>query len=498
MSSSSTEAPLSPDLEKNGASSTDVTKVGVAPAIAKPENAPSGAPVDPWDTDPENPRNWSSRKKWTMTAIVSAYNFVPPLASSMMAPALPQIAEHFNITSQTVVSLTLSIFLLSFAIGPLLFAPLSEVYGRTWVLHGGNLAFLAFSLGCAYSKNAGTLAAMRFMSGLAGSGPIACGGGSIGDLFAPRERAGAMAVFSLGPLVRPVVGPNAGGFIASTVGYKWIFITIAATCGVLAAAGLPLLRETYAPVIRVQRGDDGVKLPGLEGEGRGAVLRMIWLNTQRPIILLTRSFICFILSVYMSLIYGTYYLMFTTFPGLFLETYHFSVGVSGLAYLGLGIGFVLSTLIGAKAGNAIYQRLADRNGGVGKPEMRIPALIFGSFFIPVGLFWYGWSAEAKLHWIMPIIGTAIFAFGFMTAFLPIQLYLVDAFTYAASALAAASVLRSLFGFAFPLFGAQMFDALGTGGGNSLLGGLAIVLGIPFPIWIYFKGEDMRKGNPLNR
>lgn len=86
----------------------------------------------------------------------------------------------------------------------------------------------------------------------------------------------------------------------------------------------------------------------------------------------------------------------------------------------------------------------------------------------------------------------------MFVYLPIQLYLVDAFTYAASALAAASSLRALFGFAFPLFGAQMFAALGFGGGNSLLAGLAILTGIPFPLWLYYRGEQARLRNPLNR
>ena len=82
--------------------------------------------------------------------------------------------------------------------------------------------------------------------------------------------------------------------------------------------------------------------------------------------------------------------------------------------------------------------------------------------------------------------------------LPIQLYLVDTFTYAASALAAASVFRSMLGFAFPLFGSQMFDTLGIGPGNSLLAGLAIVLGIPFPVWLWFYGEKMRASSSLAR
>lgn len=82
--------------------------------------------------------------------------------------------------------------------------------------------------------------------------------------------------------------------------------------------------------------------------------------------------------------------------------------------------------------------------------------------------------------------------------LPIQLYLVDTFTFAASALAAASVFRSMLGFAFPLFGSQMFAALGVGGGNSLLAGLAIALGIPFPVWLWFYGESMRAKSSLAR
>jgi hypothetical protein len=159
---------------------------------------------------------------------------------------------------------------------------------------------------------------------------------------------------------------------------------------------------------------------------------------------------------------------------------------------------MLATIFGAKFADQVYKHLGEKNGGVCTPEMRIPALFFGSLFVPIGLFWYGWSAQAALHWIMPIIGTGIFAFGMMSTFLPIQLYLVDSFAYAASATAAAALFRSLLGFAFPLFGQQMFDALGLGGGNSLLAGLAIVLGIPFPVWIYYKGAEMRARNPLTR
>ena len=117
---------------------------------------------------------------------------------------------------------------------------------------------------------------------------------------------------------------------------------------------------------------------------------------------------------------------------LFTHTYGFGIGTSGIAYLGLGTGFILASVVGARFLDKVYAHYRAQNNGVGKPEMRIPALIIGSLFIPVGLLyvhrihlqvlevvhdlrsWYGWSAQAKIHWIMPIIGTGIFGFGLMT------------------------------------------------------------------------------------
>ncbi|KAG1734164.1 multidrug resistance protein 4 [Suillus lakei] len=457
-----------------------------------------------WEHDPVNPRNWSPAKKWITTTIVSLYNFVAPLATSVMAPGLPNLAIVLGITDPTVLAMTLSVVLLSYAIGPLFLAPLSEVYGRVWVLHLGNIFFLAFNLGCALSRNATTFIIFRFLAGFAGSAPIACGGGVVSDLFSERERASAMALYSLGPLIGPSIGPVMGGIIAQLVGIQYVFYVIVGICAAAAVLGIPLLRETYAPVIRLHLALDPEKAaaehPDLTAHHTGK-WAYLWINLKRPVILLTGSFVCFILSLYMA--FRVNFLMFATFPA-----YHFSTEMGGLTYLGFGFGLLSAVVFGAKVSNKIYlhvqqdyllppfllQKMEERVN----QRMRVPALIIGSFFVPVGLLWYGWSAQAKVHWIMPVIGSAIFGFGLMTTFLPIQLYLVDSFYYAASALAAASTFRSLLGFAFPLFGEQMFAALGYGGGNSLLAGLAIVIGIPFPVWIYYTGERIRARSSLTR
>jgi hypothetical protein len=127
-----------------------------------------------------------------------------------------------------------------------------------------------------------------------------------------------------------------------------------------------------------------------------------------------------------------------------------------------------------------------------KPEYRLPPLIPGSFLIPIGLFIYGWTVDKHTHWIVPIIGTAFVGMGILATFMPIQTYLVDAFTvHAASALAANTVLRSLAGAFLPLAGPAMYSALGLGWGNSLLAFIAVAM-TPIP-WIFFKyGERIRK------
>ncbi|TFK72091.1 multidrug resistance protein 4 [Pluteus cervinus] len=476
---------------------------------------PKGNDEDDWDTSPHNPRNWSSTRKWTAVGVVSLYTFIAPLASSMIAPGLPEIGTQYHITSSTELNLVLSIFLLSFAFAPLILAPLSEMYGRTWVLHIGNLLSIGINLGCAFVKTKQSLIALRFLAGAAGAAPAACGGGSIADLFDEKGRASAMALYILGPLLGPIIGPVAGGFITQDVGIKWVFIVIGVVCGVAALIGIPLLQETYGPVIRLrlnkkaqsnvcdietnptQKGDGGKRPTILYATGKQRA-KYVLNNLTRPILILAKSFICFILSLYLAFNNGIYYLMFVTFAELFATTYGFGPGVGGLAYLGLGVGFISATIVGVRFADRVYAHLARKNGGKGKPEMRIPAMFLGSLFVPIGIFWYGWSAQAKLHWIMPIIGTGIFGFGLMNSFLSVNLYLVDAFTFAASALAAGSVFRSMVGFIFPLFGEDIYKRLGLGGGNSLLAGLAIVLGIPFPVWIYFKGEEMRQKNQLTK
>jgi len=213
----------------------------------------------------------------------------------------------------------------------------------------------------------------------------------------------------------------------------------------------------------------------------------------RPFRLLGTQIIVQVLAVYMAYLYGLLYLVLSTFPRLWEGVYHESVGIGGLNYISLGLGFFLATQICAPINDRIYKRLKKRNNGVGKPEFRTPLMVPGSMILPIGLFLYGWSAEKQTHWIVPNIGACILGAGVIIGFQCIQTYLVDSYTrFAASAVGAATVLRSLAGFGFPLFAPAMYNTLGYGWGNSLLGFIAIGLGLPAPFLLWKFGARLRE------
>jgi multidrug resistance protein len=165
----------------------------------------------------------------------------------MVAPALTSIASEFNITNEVELSLTLSIFVLAYAVGPLFLGPLSDMYGRVVVLQLANAFYLCFNLGCGFTQSKGQMIAFRFLSGLGGSAPLAIGGGVLSDLFRAEERGRAISIYSLAPLLGPAIGPIAGGFISMKTTWRWVFRATTIADAAIQIAGLFFLQETYPP-----------------------------------------------------------------------------------------------------------------------------------------------------------------------------------------------------------------------------------------------------------
>ena len=347
---------------------------------------------------------------------------------------------EFKSDSLELASFVVSVYVLGYAAGPLLLAPLSEIYGRVPLYHVGNLGFVAFTIGCALAPSLPSLIVFRFLCGTFGSAPLTNGGGTIADMIEQSKRGGAMSAFTIGPLLGPIIGPVAGGFLAAAKGWRWTFWLLVIVGGTLGVCMIFFMQESFAPVLlerkaarlRKETGNDllrsklDVGLSPRDYFKRGIV---------RPVKMFIYSPIVAILAFYMAIIYSYLYLLFTTFTDVFQRTYHFSTSIVGLAYLGLGVGSFIGLLLFSTTTDRYVQKKAaeaeavtGRKGTGMKPEHRLPLLPLGAILLPAGFFLYGWTAEYHVHWIVPIIGTAIIGTGNLIFFMGVQLYLVDAFT----------------------------------------------------------------------
>ncbi|KAG1831984.1 MFS polyamine transporter [Suillus subalutaceus] len=455
-----------------------------------------------WDgpDDPQNPKNWSYRRKWAATIIISSFTFISPVSSSMIAPATGQVASSFGIDNDVILALTTSVFVLAYAMGPLVLGPLSEIYGRSRVLQLANLWYLVWNLACGFAQSESQLIAFRFLAGLGGSAPLSIGGGFLGDCWQPHERGKAVAIYSLAPLVGPVLGPITGAWVAQYSTWRWVFWSTSIVDAAVQIVGAFALQETYAPLLlerkaeRIRRSMDAEKSAVQRNPHRFRSWRTIMTKSLiRPFALFAHEPIVQLLGVYMAYLYGIFYLLLTTMPSIFEGIYQQPVGIAGLHYAALGIGLSAASQLNARTMDKVYIYLTNKYGGVAKPEFRLPAMVPGSLLLPIGCLIVGWTAQAHTYWIAPDIGIALVGAGIILNFQCIQTYIIDCFTlHAASALAAVSCLRSLAGFGFPLFAPAMYNALGFGKGDTILAVVAIVLGCPWILWHY--GERIRNSS----
>ncbi|KAE9366893.1 MFS general substrate transporter [Stipitochalara longipes BDJ] len=488
-------------VERNG--TKDVEKAGEEVSTEEDDSN-----IVWWDgpDDPSNPVNFKPVIKLLNICLVSAICFVTPLGSSMFAPGVPELMKEFKSSNVELASFVVSVYVLGFAVGPLFFAPLSEIYGRLPVYHSCNALFFACNIACALAPNLNFLVGFRFLAGVFGSAPLTNGGGTIADLVTQEKRGKAMSGFVMGPIIGPIIGPVAGGFLSQAKGWRWTFWVLCMLSGLFGLLSLVFMRETYAVVIlqrktiRLQKETGNKELRSKLDVGLSP--RDFFLHSIiRPMKMLVKSPIVLLLAIYVGVIYGYLYLLFTTFTPVFEETYHFSSGIVGLTFLGLGFGsmfgvgfFAWSTDRVFKARKEAMEAAGEENadGAAMQPEARLKLLLPAYCLIPTGLFIYGWTAQYKVQWIVPILATVLIGIGNIAVFMCISLYLIDAFAfYAASALAANTVIRSIMGAVLPLCGQKMYQTLGLGWGNSLLGFIGLAL-LPVPWAILKWGEFLRK------
>lgn len=252
-------------------------------------------------------------------------------------------------------------------------------------------------------------------------------------------------------------------------------------------------RETYHPVIKRRRAKQlGIVLPAEDLRPdipwSQRIYNFITIGLIRPLHMLVAEPIIGLSCLYVACEFATLFSFFAAVPFVFQIVYGFGREDCGLVFISIVVGSVLGLLTVLLTDIFIYKKrqVPRFHPSPPPPEHRLYAAMIGSFGLPIGLFWFGWSGYHGVHWISTVLAIVPFAWGNICIFISLMQYMGDTYTgsIVASGASANSLARYSLASVFPLFTIQMYEKLGINWASSLLGFVAIAL-LPVP-WLFFK------------
>ncbi|KAI9746307.1 MAG: hypothetical protein M1818_000018 [Claussenomyces sp. TS43310] len=474
--------------------------------LAKMPTPTATSTKPPKDTDPflvrfaepydaENPLTWPASRKWMVTDVLSATGFNRIMVSTIMAPALTTIAAELHM-STTESAMSLSIYLLATAFGPLFIGPLSEIYGRQVILHGSSVWFLIWNVVCGFAETKGTLIAARFLAGFGASAIYALGGGVLGDVWRPEQRGKSLGIYLLIPLLGAAVGPIIGGFIASRTTWRWMFWATSIFQAVMIFVSFFSFYETYGALIlrrraarlRKETGNTRYYTLAERQDGERTTTAVLLHTLTRPVRLLLFHPIIQIQAAISAFNYG---ILTSCSPPSPTSGWPATTSPSRSA------GCTTSPspgemLVGSQVGGYVMDQFYKRRQAHNRaPESRIPLMLPAYLVGWAGMLVYGWTAQYRVHWAIVDVGVVVMMFGMQMGGMPLTAYVIDSYEeHTSSAMAATQFIKSLTAFLFPLFAPQMYQALGYGWSNSILSLVGLVLSVPL-LFLWRYGASLR-------
>ncbi|KAI6360930.1 hypothetical protein MCOR25_006580 [Pyricularia grisea] len=452
----------------------------------------------------ENPRDWPLWYRGWVLFCVAFSTWVTVLYSTSYTASIPGLVLEFNLANQTIATLGVTSYLVGLAVGSLVLAPLSELYGRrpVYLICMACFTILVIPTGVATSLE--EIIVVRFFGAVFGAAMISNSPGTVVDISNEKYRALCMSLFSIAPFNGPVTGPLIGGFVYQAYGWRWDNWLVL-ILGAVAFALMFTVRETYAPALlrakaqrrRKETGDD--RWWSRYDDAASSKVQLFKENMARPFVLAVTEPILWFFNLWISLIYGILYLCFVAYPIVFSQHRGWGPGISGLAFVGIGIGTLLAIAAEPLLRRLINSHPKDPTTGRVAPEASASAMVIGAVLAATGqLVFAQTSLPVTIHWAVPIAAGIPFGAGNTLVFIYGSSYLTSAYgIYSASAMAGNAVVRSLFGGTLPLAGAAMYAALTPRWAGTLLG-LLEVLFIPIPIAFYKYGDRIRARSPIIR
>lgn len=451
--------------------------------------------------DPLHPFNWSFSRKVLICVALGFTTFTCSWGSAVFSAAVPIVARKYHVRS-VVASLSISLYVLGFASGPIIWSPLSELYGRKLPIVVSTFMFTCFVFATATAQDLQTLLICRFFSGMCGSSPLTLVAAAFADMFDNTSRGTAIDIFAMAVFCGPLVAPIAGGFIIdSYLSWRWTLYLTGIMGGASVIACIFLMRETYAPIILV---DKAQKIRSLTGNwGVHAAHENVKLDLHeiitnciaRPLSMLFTEPIILLISIYNGFCYLILYLCLSSYPYTFTGKYGWSVSHGMIPYVGILAGMMFCGFVSILYYERDYnkQLKALPEGKRPDPEVRLLPMKPAAIAFPIGLFWFFWSANyhEHCHWIVPCLSGFFTGYGLLGILVPAISYLVDAYLFfAASALASLTFLRSAMGASSPLFATYMFNHIHLNWSGLLLGLVALALA-PVPLLFLKYGKKLR-------
>ncbi|KAJ5594760.1 major facilitator superfamily domain-containing protein [Penicillium hispanicum] len=488
-----TESQLEADIQH------EIEKVRSIP-VATRKTKDGSILVDWYYTDDaENPHNWSNTKRALVTTLICLYTFVVYTTSAIYTSSAEGIMKQFGV-NDLLATLGLSLYVLGYGAGPLVFSPLSEipVIGRNPVYIITMFLFVIISIPTSLVGNFAGLMVLRFLQGFFGSPCLASGGASIGDLYSLISLPYAMMAWVSAAYCGPALGPLLSGFAVPAETWRWsLFESIWASAPVFLLM-LFFLPETSSATILLRRAErlrriynNDRFMAQSEIDQRNMKVSHVAIDALiKPLEITIKDPAVLFVQVYTAIIYGIYYSFFEAFPLVYPVDYHMNLGQVGLVFLCILVACIIGIAVYVAY---IYYWLNPRIArfGFGAQEERLLPALPASFGPTIGLFLFAWTARASIHWIVPTIGITIYG---ATVFIVMQcifVYIPLSYPqYAASLFAANDFFRSALACGSVLFAHPLFGNLGIARGVSLLGGLSVI-GI-IGVWLlYFYGARLR-------
>ncbi|KAL1875330.1 hypothetical protein VTK73DRAFT_10114 [Phialemonium thermophilum] len=453
--------------------------------------------------DREDPKCWPVwYRAWVIVA-VSYSCWVVVLYSTSYTATIPGLMKEYNEPSETVATLGITTYLLGLAAGALIVAPMSELYGRRPVYLICLVIFVLLIIPSALATSLTEILLVRFFGALFGSAMVSNGPGTVVDIASEEYLALCMSLFSVAPLNGPVSGPIVGGFVFEYLGWRWNS-WLAMILGAVAFTCVALTKETYAPAILRRRAVARRKESDDERwwsryDEKISTFDLLKINLSRPFVLSFTEPILWFFNIWISVCYGVLYLCFVAYPIVFSQYRGWGPGISGLSFIGIGIGTIFSIVCEPLWRRIINSHEKDPETGRVPPEATAAIMTIGAVLTAVGQLVFSWTClPVTIHWAIPIAFGIPFGAGNTLCFIYGSNYLAGAYgIYAASALAGNTVMRSIFGATLPLAGPNMYRTLTPRWAGTLLGLLEVCL-IPIPFAFYRYGARIRARSRLIR